>query len=583
MPKSKTADSESDVSLLPDDTDNPRPRLSKLIIRNFRTIGKNPVEIDLDDIVVLVGANNTGKSAILKAYEYAMSTGSTAGKMGIEDFPNNIVDTSALPEIEVHTIISENKPGEKWIKHLDNGEMLIREKWVWSSPNSEPKRRGFDVQAGDWSEDNVPWGAANVANAYRPKPHRIEAFASPETQASEITKLLSGIIKDRFKSIKSPDNETDKTDYELLIDSIASFQNAVSASIQGEVEKIEDSISEYLSEVFQNYIIKLDANPETNIDNTYSPFKEAPDLYMGPDGGYMSKVSVQGSGARRTLLWTALKYIAENGKDQSERPHVLLLDEPEICLHPTAIRDARRVLYDLPKTGNWQVMVTTHSPVFIDLSYDNTTIVRVDRNPNDEVRSTTLYRPQNAKLTDDDKENLKLLNVCDPYVHEFFFGGRIIVVEGDTEYTAFSMLKMIYHAEYDDIHVIRARGKTIIPSIVKILNQFSSDYAILHDTDAPKSENGNANPAWTVNSTIMNEINKGASAAKINAIACKTNFENALFGQGVSKDKPYNALVKMKTHAECRAKVKQLLDSLLDIDKEPPDNCIRWKDINDLT
>lgn len=581
MAKAKVDVKEQTISLLPDNDDNPRPRLRKLIIKNFRTIGKNPVEIDLDDIVVLVGANNSGKSSILRAYEVAMNTGSNAGKLSIEDFSNNVVDAMALPEIEVHTIISENKPGERWIKHLDNGEMLIQEKWTWSSPNVDPKRNGFDVQAGDWSVE-VPWGAANVANAYRPKPHRIDAFASPEAQASEITGLLSTIIKDKLKAIKSPGNTSEKTDYEILIDSIAKFQSEVSASIQGEVEEIEESISKYLKEVFHNYAIKLDAKPETNIDKTYSPFKEAPDLYMGPADGYMSKVSVQGSGARRTLLWTALKYIAENGKDSTERPHVLLLDEPEICLHPTAIRDARRVLYDLPKTKNWQVMVTTHSPIFIDLSYDNTTIIRVDRNANDEVRSTTLYRPQQVKLSNDEKENLKLLNVCDPYLHEFFFGGRTVIVEGDTEYTAFSMLKMLYPEQYDDVHIIRARGKAIIPAVAKILNQFTTHYAVLHDTDTPQAENGNANPAWKVNSNIMDAINESQNSDKICVIACRSNFEKALFDQEVSKDKPYYTVTKMKNEEAFKLKVKQLFDALLNGENPAPQNCIRWKTIDDL-
>jgi len=547
MPNKKTTNSDIVISLLPDDESKPRPRLAKLIIRNFRAIGSKPVEIDLDEVVVLVGANNTGKSAVLKAYEYAMSTGSAAGKMKLEDFPNSIVDSKRLPEIEVHTVISENKPGEKWIEHLENGEMLIREKWIWESPNSEPKRRGFDVVSGEWSEDNVPWGAANVANAYRPKPHRIDAFASPEEQANAITALLSGIIKEKVKDFRSKNNKTDKTDYEIIIESIADFQNKITISIQEDVKEIEDNISKYLSEVFDNYSIQLDANPESGVDKTYSPFKDTPDLLMGPTGGYMSKVAVQGSGARRTLLWTALKYIAENTKDKSERPHVLLLDEPEICLHPTAIRDAQRVLYELPETHNWQVMVTTHSPVFIDLSKDNTTIIRVDRNTNDEVCSTTLYRPQKVKLSKDDKENLKLLNICDPYVNEFFFGGRIIVVEGDTEYTAFSMLKEIYKTEYSDVHVIRARGKGTIPSIIKILNQFASTYAVLHDADTEKCKNSNkANPAWAINKKIIEEIGNSVNKDKIIIIACITNFECAIYGKEVSKDKPFNTYLEVK-------------------------------------
>jgi len=569
------------VSLLPDNADHARPRLCKLIIKNFRTIGPNPVIIDLDDIVVLVGPNNSGKSSILRAYEVAMNTGSTDGKLSLDDFPKCVVDDSQFPEIEVHTIISENKPGERWIKHLENGEMLVREKWIWKSPNSDPKRSGFDVQADDWS-DEVPWGAPNIANAYRPKPHPIDAFASPETQANEIIKLLNDLIKSQLKTIKSPENPTEKTDYELLIEKIAEFQNMVSSSLQDKVNEIEKGVSDYLGKVFHNYCIELDAKPETNIDKTYSPFKESPDLYMGPTDGFKSKVSAQGSGARRTLLWTALKYITENGKDSTDRPHVLLLDEPEICLHPTAIRDARKVLYELPKTGNWQVMVTTHSPVFIDLSYDNTTIIRVDRNTADEVQSTTLYRPNEVQLSKFEKENLKLLNVCDPYLHEFFFGGRIIVVEGDTEYTAFSMLKMLYPGQYDDVHIIRARGKAIIPAVIKILNQFSCDYAVLHDTDTPQTSTGSVNPAWTVNNNILDAINGSKCTEKIKLIACKTNFEMALFGHEVRSDKPYNAVQEIKGDETLKVKVQQLLDALLDESKACPTTCIKWKNIEDL-
>lgn len=576
----KASAKEEIISLLPDDETIPRPRLSKLIIKNFRTIGNTPVEIYLDDIVVLVGANNVGKSSILRAYEVAMNTGSKAGYLTIDDFPNNIVDSENLPEIEVYTIISENKPGAQWIKTLPNGEMLIREKWTWSSPGVEPKRRGFDVDANAWV-DKVPWGAPNVANAYRPKVHRIDAFASPETQEAEITGLLHAIIKDKFKNITSPGNTSGKTDYEILLEQIKGFQKTVAKAVDEETENIEKSINKYLEGVFHNYVISLDAKPESNVEKTYTPFKETPDLFMGPDGGFMSRISAQGSGARRTLMWTALKYIAENG-DNDGRPHVLLLDEPELCLHPSAIRDARKTLYDLPQVGNWQVMVTTHSPIFIDLSRDNTTIIRVSRDETDEVKSTVLFRPENAKLSDDDKDNMKLLNVCDPYVHEFFFGGRIVVVEGDTEYTAFSRLKLLYPGEYDDVHIIRARGKGVIPSIIKILNQFTSNYGILHDADTKLTPKGTGNPAWTVNTKILSEVNNSSDISNTVLIACKTNFEDALLNVTVSKDKPYHTLEKMKTDISFREKVKSLLDALLDNKIDPPEHCIRWQTLDDI-
>ena len=87
------------IALVANDT-APRPRLHKLIISNFRSIGRVPVEIELDDIVVLVGPNNVGKSSILRAYETVMSHGSKEGKLSINDFPNGIVDCNELPSIE---------------------------------------------------------------------------------------------------------------------------------------------------------------------------------------------------------------------------------------------------------------------------------------------------------------------------------------------------------------------------------------------------------------------------------------------------------------------------------------------------
>jgi len=567
------------VSLIPNDPATPRPRLHKLIVKNFRGIGASPVEVELDDIVVLVGPNNVGKSSILRAYEVVMKQGSNDGKLQIDDFPNGVVDANACPEIELQTIVFDNAPGDRWLNPTTAGEWLIREQWRWSSPNINPQRRGFDVQKNDW-DDQVPWGAPNVANSRRPLPHRIEAFSSPDVQAKEIIDLLLSVLKDKLKAFRSDGEEQEKSDYELLLEKIVDFQTKVVASAKEETEKIEVEISALLARVFPKHRIKLDAKPESDVEKSYTPFKAAPDLLMGPEDGYLAKISQQGSGARRTLLWTALRYLSEAvaPSDSSARPHVLLLDEPEICLHPTAIREAREVLYSLPTSKNWQVMITTHSPIFIDLSKDNTTVVRVERQLDNQVHSVTLYRPTKAKLDEDDRANLKALNACDPYVNEFFFGGDVVVVEGDTEYTALSMLKAHAPEKYRNLHVVRARGKGSILTILKILNQFSSKYAVLHDSDTPQAKNG-ASPAWGANASIRAAIDGAVQASQIRHVVSITNFEVALFGKEASADKPYNTLVRLNSTEELRARAESLLDSLLDSSAKVPAPFVRWSNL----
>ncbi len=581
--------SEPEVELISPDPDVPRPRLKKLIVRNFRCIGDQPVEIDLDDVVVLVGPNNVGKSSILKAYEVVMSHGSKAGELLISDFPNSKMDDKKYPVIELHTIVYDKTPGEKWIGNTAEGEMLVRERWIWKIPGS-PKRQGWDTEENDWSE-HVPWGAPNVAKTRRPEPHRVNAFDAPEVQADHIKKILMTILIERVKAMKSDATTDEVGAYNKLLDMVKDLQKKIISESKIEIEEIEKELSQSISEIFPDYKVLFDAKPEEDLDKSIVLFKAGSDLLMGPSDGYLSKIELQGSGARRTLLWTALKIISENiqkskAGDTIGRPHVLLLDEPEICLHPNAIREACNVLYDLPKSGNWQVMTTTHCPVFIDVSKDNTTIVRVEKTPEGKIQGTTVFRPDSAELDDDDKKRLKLLNMCDPYVMEFFFGGRSVVVEGDTEYTAFNYIKSVKPEKYKDIHVVRARGKATIVALVKILNHFAANYSVLHDSDMPtiKTKKGNdkINPAWSINEKILGEISNKPKNTRVRLLASIPNFEKALLGEEIKYDKPYNFLVSLQQGDTIFKVIEQLLDSLVDFDILPPENCVEWDKMDDL-
>ncbi|HTF03014.1 MAG TPA: AAA family ATPase [Bacteroidia bacterium] len=582
---------EAGVSLVSDNPEIKKPRLIKLIVRNYRCIGTTPVEIDLNDIVVLVGANNVGKSSILKAYELAMSQGSGKAELKLEDFPNNDIDNDNLPEIELHTIVYDNSPGDRWIEILNNGEMLVRERWVWNG-EGKPKREGWDAETTSWSE-NVPWGAPNVANARRPEPHRVDAFDSPEEQAKAIKKLLMQALTDRVKNLKAENQEEgeEENDYKKLISNVKKLQKKIVEEAKDQIDAVNHELTTLIAKVFPNYKIDFDAKPEDDLDSVINLFKADPQLLMGPADGFLSTIDRQGSGARRTLLWTAIKFISENNQKGKEdgaitRPHLLLLDEPEICLHPNAIREACNVLYDLPNTGNWQVMVTTHSPIFIDFSKDNTTIVKVEKTVNGTIKGTTVFRPDKVQLDDDDKRNLKLLNICDPYVAEFFFGGKVIVVEGDTEYTAFNYIKKQKPEEYKDVNIIRARGKATIVSLIKILNHFGSDYAVLHDCDMPRltTKKGKemANPAWGNNTNILGAMNAKPVGNATRLLASLPNFEEAYFGETAGDEKPYNALKTLENDEGKFNVVETLLKALINFAAPPPINCTEWGTIEDL-
>lgn len=435
----------------------------------------------------------------------------------------------------------------------------------------------------------MPWGAPNVAKGRRPQPHRIGSFDDPEKQGAQITTLLLGSLKEKIEALEAENAEGDgpatKTAYGQLLDTFSSLQRLIVAQAKDDIEAVETQLTTFIGNVFHGYRVQFDANPDDDLKGAaFNVFKTGAALRMGPAGGHMATAGEQGSGARRALMWAALQYISEaesKKKTSGARPHLLLLDEPELCLHPSAIRNACRLLYDLPRGGNWQVMVTTHSPAFVDLSRDNTTIVRVGRTSDGAIETTTVFRPTKVRLDEDDKAELKLLNLYDPYVAEFFFGGKIVLVEGDTEYTAFKHVLATYPDEpnFKDVHIIRARGKVTIALLARILNAFASPYAILHDSDAPtcirKGEEIN-NPAWTNNGKILAAVQEAAGATRL--VSLVPGFEAVFFDQEANGEKPYNALRTLQSDEQARVRVTALLHALVDYTAPLPTGCIQWGD-----
>lgn len=588
--------------------------ISKLIIRNFGCVGPEGVSVDIDKIVVLIGANNSGKSTILRAFE--VITDST--KLTLDDFHNRVVSKVELPEIELLSVVDHsNKPGDEWCEENGQGFWEIREKWTWSGVNVEPERRGFNFSRGRWAEQGdaelVPWGMDNLARSKRPKAHRVDASADAEAQARAATSLLKALLDEQLRGLKSqPEDPVSR--YDEIIEQLRVLRSDSKKLQKDRIDAIQESANELLSKIFPSTkfgIVSSTSEASISIDLLGDEFSL--EISDGAAGGI--PLARQGSGTRRTVLWTLLKLLADlgyraravksNAKTFHEpvganKSHVLLLDEPEISLHPKAIEQVRDVLYSLPDSLNWQVMVATHSPSFVDLTRDHTTIVRVERSATNEMKATTLYRPEDARLSDDEKENLKLVNLFDSHISAAFFGGRVLIVEGDTEYSAFSRVlekeKSSGLYELADISIIRARGKATVASMMKVLNHFKTSYFVLHDTDSPRTFSKRLdkdlsvggllvykrfeinNPAWKGNEKIAHQMRECSQV-----FASVMNIELALFGEATESDKPENIVSRMRNDEGDYEKVKKLLLSILGVSGHSlPKGFIKWSEISQL-
>jgi putative ATP-dependent endonuclease of OLD family len=542
-------------------------KITKLIVKNYRGIGPKGLEIDIDDVVILVGPNNSGKSTILKAFQLVTTSSDT--KIKIDDFYNKLETNK--PEIEIWSkvIVPANVTIaiDKWI----NIDGIVKEKWVWEKADESAIRYGFrvDLDGGRWSTSvdvpKAPFSNDSTATAYRPSPTYISPFDQPEKQVEEIKKIISADIYDLIKKTKKEDSK-----YIQLIADIATLQSEIKSEASAKENELATGIGSILNELFSGTTISL--HVPQNSPDLLSSYANTKDIDFKINDLSLEN---QGSGMQRMLLWSVLKMMAGRKKaevkakktatkkvasstdtieeKQPEKSKVLLMDEPEICLHPESIRQAKEILYSLSSENEWQVMITTHSPVFIDLSKNNTNIIRVQKAD----EAVSLFKTNDAGLSDDEKEQLKMLNIFDPYFAEFFFSKTTIVVEGDTEYTAFRKIIENDKIKYKDIHIIRARGKYTILPIIKILKKWGKDFSVLHDSD----EESNIQ-SWPANQQILDLV---GGDNKIKLLATKKNFECAFFTKKVEKDKPYNAYTEVKK-PEISSKVCKLLDYLCSID-----------------
>jgi len=545
-------------------------KLAEIEIENFKGIGE-PIKIKIDNIVALIGNNNVGKTTILSAYEAFADSTTVLNK---EDFFNE--DITKLPTIKgVFINVHEgNRVGKEWIHDDDESgyKDCIKVKFVWEEVGKKRVKYSYSPVENAYVEKSIG-GFESILMSRIPHPIKISPLEDPLTLQKNILAIINETIKG---SISEDQEEMDK-----LIQSIEILTNKIKENISDEITSTTTEIANQLKRVFPEYnTVQIDISPGNleadKLVNAGSVIK----LGKIDESGELSQslpLSQHGTGLQRTFLWSALKMLAEKGKYkrgkayvQSEVPKILLIEEPEAFLHPNAIREARDALYSIAKISGWQVMATTHSPMFIDLTKDHTTIIRIEKE-NEGSRSVKTFSTDTVNFSDEEKENLKMLNFCNPYFNELFFAKTNLLVEGETEFSVIKLLQQEL-GEFKDIHILNCIGKANIVTVSKILNHFKVPYKILHDSDNPtviKTISGVStkvkNGAWTNNHKIIEEAKKGIDKGiDVKIFASVPNFEGEFLKTEGKKSKPYEAWkffsteMKTNTNEEVKRFVKFL-------------------------
>jgi hypothetical protein len=525
-------------------------RLHRLSIRNFKAFVE--ADVEFEPATVLVGANDSGKSALLDAIHWIFSEFDRTGD----------VFSRAGHSFRQH---QSSRPGDDW---APAGPMIVKATFVDLSPNEAavwaPALDGGRITFGRRLDDEDESGELHLVvdeatykglarfEAARPnavsttlaleelgdilfEPHDGEYWMSLDTfgdliASGEVT-FWSGSLPDPFSDFPSPANVVVLRGPESGAQSPANVLKPIIArAVHSKLIEISSDPDELTSERddLTRFLIK---STRAVIEDVSKAYSRALPKYTARAGGAMVYQQDSSSGLTFKLIDQAIgelgidiasrhidgsakdddiEFLADNIEDAGagtrhaaalaalelfrdetiwpiDQSVLLLVEEPEMGLHPAAQRQVVAALRDLPTFGV-QLVVVTHAPTFVNaVAPEGLRLVK------SAPPWTSTGLGSSVVLPTDLREIASELGVTPADV---LLGRRFLVVEGTSDAAILSQWARRGGRSFDDagVKVVPAHGHGTAPQLARFLEiayEGASFWVVLdqgRETDRTKRE-----------------------------------------------------------------------------------------------
>ena len=258
-------------------------------------------------------------------------------------------------------------------------------------------------------------------------------------------------------------------------DEMTQASETIQRILKGSIKEIEDGIGELMGKQMNNSSIKFSFG-EIKID-PIDDVKVSPTL---SDSTFNDIPLVnRGAGTQNNAIFALLRHIRKLNK-KIKREFIFLLEEPENSLHPKAQRNLFSVIQDLSEDA--QVLVTTHSPVFIDRTrYESNILFSIKK-------EGTVAKTFSEDALPEIREELGV-RVSDVLLKGG--GNGALLVEGPTEEDVMPVfMEMMEASKFaTGTTIIKTGGKRVkkIEAVVNLLNCYEINCIVMLDKDGQES------------------------------------------------------------------------------------------------
>jgi len=369
-------------------------RLTQLKMTNFRCY-KGEITVELDDLVVFVGKNDSGKSSLFDALNifFEGKAAPDADDACVHSEDGNVRIACVFDDVPSELVIDAQHPTDLVAEHLLSNNGLLEIVKVYNCSLAKPKCSGVYARAAHPTTDgyadllsltnaklkqranSLGVDLSNVNQTVNTELRRAIWEHSDDLQCEEVDVELKAeaakAMWDQLKKylpvyavFKSDRSSTDQ-DAEAQDPMKAAVKEAIRAQ-ETTLNDIAERVKAEVQEIANRTVEKIrEMNPELASQLTPRVSNKNWDTLFSVNltGDEDIPINKRGSGTRRLVLLNFFRAKAEKEAEGKSTGLIYAIEEPETSQHPHNQSMLVKALEDLAERTDCQVLLTTHTPM----------------------------------------------------------------------------------------------------------------------------------------------------------------------------------------------------------------------------